>query len=146
MAEYTDYFVIPMFSKAYPTPCTGNHSQGYKSSPEKPMFVTFTSEDQEKHGKTVATTKQILTGWPLAPQEQRVDGIISSRESTVDTGIPEEAVADKETRNFSKTTGRRSSRSLSIDGIAVLGEFSISSIFEKTTTILFSLKVLGFLH
>ena len=76
LAEYADYFVIPMFSKAYPSPWYWETiARAYKSFLKKPVFVNFYVMGPGETPETVATTKQILT---VATRAARtgIDGII----------------------------------------------------------------------
>ena len=76
MAQYADYFVIPMFSKAYPTPWYWETiARGYKSFLKKPVFVNFYVRGPNETWDTVAPTKQIMT---VATRAARtgIDGII----------------------------------------------------------------------
>ncbi|MBT0160036.1 hypothetical protein G4O51_08630 [Candidatus Bathyarchaeota archaeon A05DMB-2] len=76
LAEYADYFVIPMFSKAYPTPWYWEMlARAFKSKLKKPVFVNFYVRGPGETWETVAPTKQILT---VATRAARtgIDGII----------------------------------------------------------------------
>jgi hypothetical protein len=76
MAEYADYFVIPMFSKAYPTPWYWETiARAYKSFLKKPVFVNFYVRGPNETWETVAPHRQIMT---VATRAARtgIDGII----------------------------------------------------------------------
>ena len=76
LAEHADYFVIPMFSKAYPTPWYWETiARAFKSFLKKPVFVNFYVRGPGETWDTVAPTKQILT---VATRAARtgIDGII----------------------------------------------------------------------
>ncbi len=76
MAQYADYFVIPMFSKAYPTPWYWETiARGYKSFLKKPVFVNFYVRGPNETWETVAPHRQIMT---VATRAARtgIDGII----------------------------------------------------------------------
>jgi hypothetical protein len=76
MAEYADYFVIPMFSKAYPTPWYWETiARGYKSFLKKPVFVNFYVRGPNETWETVAPHRQIMT---VATRAARtgIDGVI----------------------------------------------------------------------
>jgi hypothetical protein len=76
LAEYADTFVIPMFSKAYPTPWYWEMiARAYKSFLKKPVFVNFYVFGPRETPETVPTVKQILT---VAVRAARtgIDGII----------------------------------------------------------------------
>ena len=76
MAQYADYFVIPMFSKAYPTPWYWETiARGYKSFLKKPMFVNFYVRGPNETWDTVAPRRQIMTVATRVAR-QGVDGII----------------------------------------------------------------------
>jgi hypothetical protein len=106
MAEYADYFVIPMFSKAYPTPWYWETiARGYKSFLKKPVFVNFYVRGPNETWDTVAPTKQIMT---VATRAARtgIDGIIFLAEKAQwIQEFQKNAVADKETREFLKGHG-----------------------------------------
>jgi hypothetical protein len=76
MAEYADYFVIPMFSKAYPTPWYWETiARAYKSFLKKPVFVNIYVYGPGETPETVPTLKQLLV---LSVRVARtgIDGII----------------------------------------------------------------------
>ncbi len=76
MAQYADYFVIPMFSKAYPTPWYWETiARGYKSFLKKPVFVNFYIRGPNETWETVAPHRQIMT---VATRAARtgIDGVI----------------------------------------------------------------------
>jgi hypothetical protein len=76
MAQYADYFVIPMFSKAYPTPWYWETiARGYKSFLKKPIFVNFYVRGPNETWETVAPHRQIMT---VATRAARtgIDGVI----------------------------------------------------------------------
>jgi hypothetical protein len=76
LAEYADTFVIPMFSRAYPTPWYWEMiARAYKSFLKKPVFVNFYVFGPGETSETVPTVKQILT---VAVRAARtgIDGII----------------------------------------------------------------------
>ena len=106
MAEYADYFVIPMFSKSYPTPWYWEMlARAFKSKLKKPVFTNFYVRGPNETWETVAPTKQIMT---VATRAARtgIDGIIFLAEKA--QWIQEfqrNAVADKETREFLKGHG-----------------------------------------
>ena len=106
MAQYADYFVIPMFSKAYPTPWYWETiARGYKSFLKKPVFVNFYVRGPNETWETVAPTKQIMT---VATRAARtgIDGIIFLAEKAdYIREFQKNAVADKETREFLKGHG-----------------------------------------
>ncbi len=106
MAQYTDYFVIPMFSKSYPTPWYWETiARGFKSQLKKPMFVNFYVRGPNETWDTVATTKQIMTVATRVAR-QGVDGIIFLAEKAeYIQKFQKEAAADKETREFLKDHG-----------------------------------------
>jgi hypothetical protein len=106
MSDYADYFVIPMFSKAYPTPWYWETiARGYKSFLKKPVFVNFYVRGPNETWDTVAPTKQIMT---VATRVTRtgIDGIIFLAEKAQwIQEFQKNAVADKETRGFLKDHG-----------------------------------------
>jgi len=106
MAQYADYFVIPMFSKSYPTPWYWETiARGFKSQLKKPMFVNFYVRGPNETWDTVATTKQIMTVATRVAR-QGVDGIIFLAEKAeYIQKFQKEAAADKETREFLKDHG-----------------------------------------
>jgi hypothetical protein len=76
LAEYADTFVIPMFSRAYPTPWYWEMiARAYKSFLKKPVFVNFYVFGPGETPETVPTVKQILT---VAVRAARtgIDGVI----------------------------------------------------------------------
>jgi len=76
LAEYADAFVIPMFSKSYPTPWYWETlARAFKSKLKKPVFVNFYVRGPGETWDTVAPTKEILT---VATRAARtgIDGII----------------------------------------------------------------------
>ncbi|MGD0644924.1 MAG: hypothetical protein ABSA75_08480 [Candidatus Bathyarchaeia archaeon] len=99
MAEYADYFVIPMFSKAYPTPWYWETiARGYKSFLKKPVFVNFYVRGPNETWDTVAPTRQIMT---VATRAARtgIDGVIFLAEKAqYIQEFQKKAVADKEWR------------------------------------------------
>ncbi len=99
MAEYADYFVIPMFSKAYPTPWYWETiARGYKSFLKKPMFVNFYVRGPNETWETVATHRQIMT---VAVRAARtgIDGVIFLAEKAdYIREFQRKVVADKEWR------------------------------------------------
>jgi len=99
MAENADYFVIPMFSKAYPTPWYWETiARGYKSFLKKPMFVNFYVRGPNETWETVAPHRQIMT---VAVRAARtgVDGIIFLAEKAdYIREFQRKVVADKEWR------------------------------------------------
>ncbi len=103
MADYADYFVIPMFSKAYPTPWYWETiARGYKSFLKKPVFVNFYVRGPNETWDTVAPTKQIMTVATRVAR-QGVDGIIFLAEKAEwIEQFQKNAVTDKETREFLK--------------------------------------------
>jgi hypothetical protein len=99
MAQYADYFVIPMFSKAYPTPWYWETiARGYKSFLKKPVFVNFYVRGPNETWETVAPHRQIMT---VATRAARtgIDGIIFLAEKAQwIQEFQKKAVADKEWR------------------------------------------------
>jgi len=99
MAQYADYFVIPMFSKAYPTPWYWETiARGYKSFLKKPIFVNFYVRGPNETWETVAPHRQIMT---VAVRAARtgIDGIIFLAEKAQwIQEFQKKAVADKEWR------------------------------------------------
>lgn len=76
LAEYADYFVIPMFSKAYPSPWYWEMlARAFKSKLKKPVFTNLYVRGPNDDPKQVPTPDQILT---VAVRIARtgVDGII----------------------------------------------------------------------
>jgi hypothetical protein len=106
MAQYADYFVIPMFSKAYPSPWYWETiARGFKSQLKKPVFVNFYVRGPNETWDTVATTQQIMTVATRVAR-QGVDGIIFLAEKAeYIQKFQKEAAADKETREFLKDHG-----------------------------------------
>jgi hypothetical protein len=106
MAQYTDYFVIPMFSKAYPTPWYWETiARGFKSKLKKPTYVNFYVRGPNETWDTVATTKQIMTVATRVAR-QGIDGVIFLAEKAeYIQKFQKEAAADKETREFLKDHG-----------------------------------------
>jgi hypothetical protein len=99
MAQYADYFVIPMFSKAYPTPWYWETiARGYKSFLKKPVFVNFYVRGPNETWETVAPHRQIMT---VATRAARtgIDGVIFLAEKAeYIREFQKKAVADKEWR------------------------------------------------
>ncbi len=99
MAEYVDYFVIPMFSKAYPTPWYWETiARGYKSFLKKPVFVNFYVRGPNETWETVATHRQVMT---IATRVARtgIDGVIFLAENAQwIREFQKKAVEDKEWR------------------------------------------------
>jgi hypothetical protein len=99
MAQYADYFVIPMFSKAYPTPWYWETiARGYKSFLKKPVFVNFYVRGPNETWETVAPYRQIMT---VAVRAARtgIDGIIFLAEKAQwIQEFQKKVVADKEWR------------------------------------------------
>ena len=99
MAQYADYFVIPMFSKAYPTPWYWETiARGYKSFLKKPVFVNFYVRGPNETWETVAPHRQIMT---VATRAARtgIDGVIFLAEKAQwIQEFQKKAVADKEWR------------------------------------------------
>jgi hypothetical protein len=99
MAEYADYFVIPMFSKAYPTPWYWETiARGYKSFLKKPVFVNFYVRGPNETWETVAPHRQIMT---VATRAARtgIDGVIFLAEKAQwIQEFQKKVVADKEWR------------------------------------------------
>jgi hypothetical protein len=106
LAEYADYFVIPMFSKSYPTPWYWEMlARAFKSKLKKPVFVNFYVRGPNETWDTVAPTKQIMT---VATRAARtgIDGIIFLAEKAQwIREFQKNAVADKEMREFLKGHG-----------------------------------------
>ena len=76
LAEYADYFVVPMFSKAYPTPWYWEMlARAFKSKLKKPVFTNLYVRGPNDDPKQVPTPGEILT---VAVRIARtgVDGII----------------------------------------------------------------------
>jgi hypothetical protein len=76
LAEYADYFVIPMFSKAYPSPWYWEMlARAFKSKLKKPVYTNLYVRGPNDDPKQVPTPDQILT---VAVRIARtgVDGII----------------------------------------------------------------------
>jgi hypothetical protein len=99
MAEYADYFFIPMFSKAYPTPWYWETiARGYKSFLKKPVFVNFYVRGPNETWETVAPHRQIMT---VATRAARtgIDGVIFLAEKAQwIQEFQKKVVADKEWR------------------------------------------------
>ena len=99
MAQYADYFVIPMFSKAYPTPWYWETiARGYKSFLKKPVFVNFYVRGPNETWETVAPHRQIMT---VAVRAARtgIEGIIFLAEKAQwIQEFQKKVVADKEWR------------------------------------------------
>ncbi len=99
MAKYADYFVIPMFSKAYPTPWYWETiARGYKSFLKKPVFVNFYVRGPNETWETVAPHRQIMT---VAVRAARtgIDGVIFLAEKAQwIQEFQKKVVADKEWR------------------------------------------------
>jgi hypothetical protein len=99
LAEYADYFVIPMFSKAYPTPWYWETiARAYKSFLKKPVFVNFYVRGPNETWETVAPHRQIMT---VATRAARagIDGIIFLAEKAQwIREFQKKAVEDKEWR------------------------------------------------
>ena len=99
MAEYADYFVIPMFSKAYPSPWYWESlARGFKSILKKPVFVNFYVRGPNETWETVATHRQIMT---VATRVARtgIDGVIFLAEKAQwIQEFQKKAVEDKEWR------------------------------------------------
>jgi len=106
MAQYTDYFVIPMFSKAYPSPWYWETiARGFKSKLKKPTFVNFYVRGPNETWETVATTQQIMTVATRVAR-QGIDGVIFLAEKAeYIQKFQKEAAADKVTREFLKDHG-----------------------------------------
>jgi hypothetical protein len=106
LAEYADYFVIPMFSKSYPTPWYWEMlARAFKSKLKKPVFVNFYVRGPNETWDTVAPTKQIMT---VATRAARtgIDGIIFLAEKAQwIREFQKNVVADKEMREFLKNHG-----------------------------------------
>jgi hypothetical protein len=106
LAEYADYFVIPMFSKSYPTPWYWEMlARAFKSKLKKPVFVNFYVRGPNETWDTVAPTKQIMT---VATRAARtgIDGIIFLAEKAQwIREFQKNAIADKEMREFLKGHG-----------------------------------------
>ncbi len=103
LTEYADYFVIPMFSKAYPTPWYWEMlARAFKSKLKKPVFVNFYVRGPNETWETVAPARQIMT---VATRVARtgIDGIIFLAEKAQwIQEFQKNAVADKEHREFLK--------------------------------------------
>jgi hypothetical protein len=99
MAQYADYFVIPMFSKSYPTPWYWETiARGFKSFLKKPVFVNFYVRGPNETWETVAPYRQIMT---VAVRAARtgIDGIIFLAENAQwIQEFQKKVVADKEWR------------------------------------------------
>jgi len=103
MADYADYFVIPMFSKSYPTPWYWETiARGFKKILDKPVFVNFYVRGPNETWDTVAPTNQIMTVATRVAR-QGVDGIIFLAEKAdYIREFQKNAVKDKKTREFLK--------------------------------------------
>jgi hypothetical protein len=103
MADYADYFVIPMFSKAYPSPWYWETiARGFKKILDKPVFVNFYVRGPNETWDTVAPADQIMTVATRVAR-QGVDGIIFLAEKAeYITNSRRECVADKKTREALK--------------------------------------------
>jgi hypothetical protein len=99
MAQYADYFVIPMFSKSYPTPWYWETiARGYKSFLKKPVFVNFYVRGPNETWETVAPHRQIMTVVVRAARTG-IDGIIFLAEKAQwIKEFQKKVVADKEWR------------------------------------------------
>jgi hypothetical protein len=99
LAEHVDYFVIPMFSKSYPTPWYWEMlARAYKSKLKKPVFVNFYVRGPGETWETVAPHRQIMT---VATRAARtgIDGIIFLAEKAHwIQEFQKKAVEDKEWR------------------------------------------------
>ncbi len=99
LAEYADYFVIPMFSKSYPTPWYWEMlARAFKSKLKKPVFVNFYVRGPNETWETVAPHRQIMT---VATRAARtgIDGIIFLAEKAQwIQEFQKKAVEDKEWR------------------------------------------------
>ena len=106
MAQYADYFVIPMFSKAYPTPWYWETiARGYKSFLKKPVFVNFYVRGPNETWETVAPADQVMTVATRVAR-QGVDGIIFLAEKAdYIREFQKNCVANKEKREFLKDHG-----------------------------------------
>jgi hypothetical protein len=100
LAEYADYFVIPMFSKSYPTPWYWEMlARAFKSKLKKPVFVNFYVRGPNETWETVAPHRQIMT---VATRAARtgIDGIIFLAEKAQwIREVQKKAVEDTEWRN-----------------------------------------------
>ncbi len=103
MSDYADYFVIPMFSKAYPSPWYWETiARGFKSIVKKPVFVNFYVRGPNETWDTVAPANQIMT-FATRVARQGVDGIIFLAEKAeYITEFQKRCVADTKTREFLK--------------------------------------------
>jgi hypothetical protein len=99
LAEYADYFVIPMFSKSYPTPWYWEMlARAFKSKLKKPVFVNFYVRGPNETWETVAPHRQIMT---VATRVARtgIDGVIFLAEKAQwIREFQKKAVEDKEWR------------------------------------------------
>jgi hypothetical protein len=99
LAEYADYFVIPMFSKSYPTPWYWETlARAFKSKLKKPVFVNFYVRGPNETWETVAPHRQVMT---VATRAARtgIDGIIFLAEKAQwIREFQKKAVGDKEWR------------------------------------------------
>jgi hypothetical protein len=76
LAEYADYFVVPMFSKSYPTPWYWETlARAFKSKLRKPVFVNFYVRGPNETWETVAPHREVMT---VATRAARtgIDGVI----------------------------------------------------------------------
>jgi hypothetical protein len=103
MADYADYFVIPMFSKAYPTPWYWETiARGFKKILNKPVFVNFYVRGPNETWDTVAPANQIMTVATRVAR-QGVDGIIFLAEKAeYIQEFQKNVVTDKKTRESLK--------------------------------------------
>jgi hypothetical protein len=99
LAEYADYFVIPMFSKSYPTPWYWEMlARAFKSKLKKPVFANFYVRGPNETWETVAPHRQIMT---VATRVARtgIDGVIFLAEKAQwIREFQKKAVEDKEWR------------------------------------------------
>jgi hypothetical protein len=99
LADYADYFVIPMFSKSYPTPWYWETlARAFKSKLKKPVFVNFYVRGPNETWETVAPHRQVMT---VATRAARtgIDGIILLAEKAQwIQEFQKKAVEDKEWR------------------------------------------------
>jgi hypothetical protein len=99
LAEFADYFVVPMFSKSYPTPWYWETlARAFKSKLKKPVFVNFYVRGPNETWETVAPHRQVMT---VATRAARtgIDGIIFLAEKAQwIKEFQKKAVEDKEWR------------------------------------------------